>query len=59
MIKHMKLPSFLTTTPKEAAKKIVMSQEKGKNIVYIKWFWKWIVFVLKIIPERIYKKMSL
>jgi NADP-dependent 3-hydroxy acid dehydrogenase YdfG len=32
---------------------------KGKGIVYLPWFWRWIMLIIKSIPEMIFKKISL
>jgi short-subunit dehydrogenase len=31
----------------------------GKDEVYLPWFWRWIMLIIKIIPEPLYKRMSL
>jgi len=33
--------------------------QKKKNVVYVKWFWKYIMLIIKYIPEFQFKKMSL
>ena len=38
---------------------IINSINKGKTIIYSKWFWKWIMFFIKLIPESIFKKLNL
>ena len=53
------LPGLLTADPEEVAEDIYLAFKKGKNIIYAKWFWKWIMFIIKNIPEKIFKKMSL
>ncbi|ALE02287.1 SDR family oxidoreductase [Candidatus Pseudothioglobus singularis] len=59
MTKGMDLPQFLTLSPTEVADKIFIAQQKKKNVVYLKWIWRWIMFVIKIIPEAIFKRTSL
>ena len=58
MTKDMDLPSFLTVSPNKVALSIYNAQLKGKNIIYIKWIWKWIMLIIKLIPESMFKKMS-
>ncbi len=32
---------------------------KKKNTIYVKWFWRWIMLIIKCIPEFQFKKMKL
>ena len=59
MTKDMNLPEKLTATPEEVANEIFEAQQKKKNVLYTKWFWKWIMLVIKNIPEFQFKKMSI
>ena len=59
MTKDMNLPKILTANPKEVAKDIYRAQQRKKNVLYTKWFWKWIMAVVKNIPEFQFKKMKL
>lgn len=59
MTEGMNLPPLLTIQPEEAARLIYHAQQKGKNIIYIKWMWKWIMLIIQHIPETIFKRMSL
>jgi hypothetical protein len=58
MTEKMNLPKLLTAMPQEVARDIYRAQAKGKDIVYTKWFWKWIMLVIKIIPEKFFKKLN-
>jgi len=59
MTKGMELPEKLTAKPKEVAKDIYIAQQKGKDILYTKWIWKWIMLIIKMIPEWKFKGMSI
>lgn len=59
MTEGLDLPKKLTGQPKEVAKDIYKAQLKGKNVVYTKWMWKWIMTIIKCIPEWQFKKMSI
>lgn len=50
---------FLWVTPKNIAKGIVKAMDKQRDVVYLPWFWRWIMLIIKMIPERIFKKLSL
>ena len=55
---NQKAPRFLISSPEKAAQIIVKSIKSKKEIVYINFFWRIIMFVIKLIPEKIYKKMK-
>jgi decaprenylphospho-beta-D-erythro-pentofuranosid-2-ulose 2-reductase len=59
MTKGMELPPKLTVSPEIVAIDIFNAQQKGKDILYTKWVWKYIMLILKHIPEFIFKKMSI
>ncbi len=54
----IKAPRFLISTPTEIAKLIVNAVNKKKEIVYSNFWWKIIMFFVKIIPEGIFKKLN-
>lgn len=51
--------SPLTASREYVAKKIISSIEKEKDVVYIPFFWRYIMLIIKNIPERIFKKLNL
>lgn len=59
MTQGLNLPSKLTVNPKDVAKGIFNAQQKGKDVLYTKWIWKYIMLIIKHIPECIFKKMSI
>jgi decaprenylphospho-beta-D-erythro-pentofuranosid-2-ulose 2-reductase len=59
MTEGMDLPEKLTAKPEDVAKDIYKAQQKGKNVLYTKWIWKWIMLIIKNIPEFQFKKMNL
>jgi decaprenylphospho-beta-D-erythro-pentofuranosid-2-ulose 2-reductase len=59
MTKDLNLPKLLTANPVDVAKDIFKAQQKNKDIVYTKWFWKWIMLIIKSIPTKIFKKLSM
>ncbi len=52
MTEDMDLPELLTAEPEEVARDIYNAYKKGKNIVYTKWFWKYIMMVIKVLPDK-------
>lgn len=49
----------LWAKPDAIAKGILSAMRKGKNEVYLPWFWWWIMQIIKHIPEAVFKKLSL
>ena len=58
MTKDLKLNKYLTAKPFEVADLIYNAVLKKKEIVYIRPIWKYIMLVIKIIPEFIFKKIK-
>ena len=59
MTEDIKLPPLLTAKPSEIAEGVYQAVVKKKNVVYIKWFWRYIMLIIKNIPEFIFKKLKL
>lgn len=51
--------NLLFASPQSIAGGIYAAILKKKNVVYLPFFWRWIMLVIKLIPERIFKRMSL
>lgn len=50
---------ILFTNPETIAKGILTAIKKRKDIVYLPYFWRWIMTVINLIPESIFKKLKL
>jgi len=59
MTENMPLPKPLTSTPDEVAAIVYAGFAKKKNTIYVKWFWRYIMLIIKNIPEFQFKKMKL
>jgi len=59
MTENLKLPKILTAQPTQVADAVYKAVHKKKNVIYVKWFWKWIMLLIVSIPESIFKKMKL
>lgn len=59
MTENLELPENLTAQPQEVAEDIFNAQQKGKDVLYTKWVWKYIMLIIKHIPEFIFKKLSI
>lgn len=59
MIDGINTPAALTSTPDHVAKKIFAAAHAGKDEIYISWHWRIVMTIIKAIPEKIFKKMSI
>lgn len=50
--------NFLFAKPENVAKEIINGINKGKDILYIPKFWFLIMFLIKLLPESIFKKLK-
>jgi hypothetical protein len=39
--------------------RIVAALNKSADVVYLPWFWRYIMLIIKTIPEAIFKKLKL
>lgn len=59
MTKEIDKKGLLWVKPDRVALDIVLAINKKKDIVYTPWFWRYIMLVIKLIPETVFKKMSI
>ena len=59
MTEGIDLPRSLTSSPKIVADAIYKGVLKKKNTVYVKTFWRFIMYVIRLIPDAIFKKLDL
>jgi decaprenylphospho-beta-D-erythro-pentofuranosid-2-ulose 2-reductase len=50
---------FLVASPQYVGKKIVDTLKRSRDIVYIPWFWRYIMLIIKMVPEFIFKRLKL
>lgn len=50
---------FLVADPGKIGEKIANAVDKKSDVLYLPWFWKYIMLVIKSIPEFIFKRLSL
>ena len=59
MTKGLNLPKLLTTYPDKVANKIYHGVINKKDIVYSIELWRYIMLIIKLIPEKIFKKLNI
>jgi short-subunit dehydrogenase len=50
---------FLVASPEQAARAILAAIRKRKATVYVPGFWRWIMLVIRAVPEAVFKRMRL
>lgn len=50
---------FLVASPSHVGERIVRALEKSADIIYVPWFWRYVLLIIKMIPERIFKRLNL
>jgi decaprenylphospho-beta-D-erythro-pentofuranosid-2-ulose 2-reductase len=59
MTEGLPLPKPVTAMPEKVALDIFNAYKKKKNVIYTLWMWRWIMLIIKLIPEGIFKKLKL
>lgn len=59
MTADLELPPLLTAKPEDVGESVFKAVKNKSNVIYVKWFWRWIMFVIRSIPESIFKKLKL
>lgn len=58
MTAHVK-HNALFASPDQVAQGILKAVERRRDVVYVPWFWFWIMLLVRVIPNRLFKKMNL
>lgn len=59
MTAHIEKKGLLWTQPEVIATGILKAIDSRKDVVYLPWFWRWIMLVIRLIPERYFKRLKL
>ena len=50
---------FLVASPEKAGQDILRAIRKRKNVAYVPWFWRYIMFIFQHVPEFIFKRTKI
>jgi short-subunit dehydrogenase len=50
---------FLVASPQNIGERIVAALGKSADVVYLPWFWRYIMLIIKHVPEAIFKRMKM
>jgi short-subunit dehydrogenase len=59
MTEGMPLPPLLTAKPNQVADAVYAAIKNKRNTIYIKWYWRWIMLIIRNIPEPVFKRLKL
>jgi short-subunit dehydrogenase len=59
MTEGMKLPPLLTSKPEEVAAAILRAETRRLDVIYVRPVWRLIMAIIKALPEKVFKGMSL
>jgi decaprenylphospho-beta-D-erythro-pentofuranosid-2-ulose 2-reductase len=57
MTQHMQRKP-LVATPEAVARDIVRAVDRGRDVVYTPFIWRIVMFVIRALPERLFKRLS-
>lgn len=49
----------LYSSPRRVARDLVRAVDRERDVVYTPWWWRWIMLVVRLVPERVFKRLSL
>jgi decaprenylphospho-beta-D-erythro-pentofuranosid-2-ulose 2-reductase len=52
-------PALLTAQPAAVAEAILAAEAKGRDVIYVRPIWRWVMAVIRAIPERVFKRMHI
>jgi short-subunit dehydrogenase len=59
MTAGMKLPPLITAKPDDVAQAILRAHAKHANVIYVGRIWRVIMLVIRLLPEPLFKRLSL
>ncbi len=59
MTAGMKLPPALTAAPEEVATAVLAAEARGRDVVYVRRVWWPIMTTIRLVPERVFKRLRL
>jgi len=50
---------FLVASPEHVGERIARAVEGKTDVLYVPWFWRYIMLIIRAIPEAVFKRMKL
>ena len=58
MLKASRSPKFGVISPDRVAAGVWAAMRGGKQLVYLPWYWRWIMFIVRSVPSFIFRRLS-
>lgn len=49
----------LYSSPERVARDVVRGIDGTADVIYTPWWWRWVMLVVRLVPERVFKRLSL
>lgn len=59
MTEGMELPKALTAAPAEVGEAVLAAAERRRDVIYVRRVWRPIMTVIRLLPERLFKRMKI
>ena len=50
---------FLVASPERVGARVLRAIEGKRNVIYVPWFWRYIMLIIRNIPEFVFKRLHL
>lgn len=58
MTDGLRLPGPVTADPAQVAGAVFHAAEQGRGeVIYVRWMWRWIMLIIQLIPEAVFKRL--
>lgn len=59
MTQGMRLPPLITASPEQAARDIAQAVTRRRNVIYTRWMWRYLMWIIRHLPEPWFKRLRL
>ncbi|MBB4375120.1 hypothetical protein GGD63_007964 [Bradyrhizobium sp. cir1] len=59
MTEHTQLPPILTAAPIEVGEAVLKGLNRRRDVIYVRSLWFFVMLVIRLMPERIFKRLKL
>jgi decaprenylphospho-beta-D-erythro-pentofuranosid-2-ulose 2-reductase len=59
MVAGWNLPAAFTSEPDEVARAILKAVKQRRDVIYVRWIWRWIMMGIRWVPMPIFKRMKI
>jgi len=52
-------PALLTAQPEQTARDVLRALDGRRDVIYSRWYWRWIMLIIRLLPEPVFKRTRL